>query len=151
MIDTSGSPTSVEAVYRAERLGLVRLAFLLTGERDTAEDLVHSVFVEAHDRWHKIDQPVPYLRRALVSRAIDHQRRRARALPAEPERVAAAPELDETWHAVQRLTSRQRTIVVLRFYLDLSTDQIAEVLGRPSGTVRSDLHRALTTLRSELT
>jgi RNA polymerase sigma factor (sigma-70 family) len=131
MIDTSGSPTTVEAVYRAERLGLVRLAFLLTGERDAAEDLVHSVFAEAHDRWHKIDRPVPYLRRALVSRAIDHQRRRARALPAEPERLVTAPELDETWHAVQRLTSRQRTIVVLRFYLDLSTEQIAEVLGRP--------------------
>lgn len=151
MIEASDSSTSVEGVYRTERLALARLAFVLTGDWGTAEDVVHTVFAEAQPRWSSIDRPGPYLRRAVANRAYDHLRRRLRSMPSEPERVVPAPEVDETWEALQRLTTRQRTVVVLRFYEDLAIDDIGAVLGLPAGTVRSDLHRALTKLRDELT
>jgi RNA polymerase sigma factor (sigma-70 family) len=64
--------------------------------------------------------------------------------------VTFQPEIDETWHEVCRLPPRQRAVVVLRFYEDLPLTEIARMLDRPQGTVRSDLHRALERLRRTL-
>lgn len=144
-------PPDLEQIYRHERTGLVRLALLLVGSRELAEDLVQTAFASAQPRWSSIDDPVAYLRRAIVNRANDSHRRRFRQ-PAVTERepVTHLPEIDETWAEIQRLPTVQRAIVVLRFYEDLPLVEIARLLDRPEGTVRSNLHRALARLRRTL-
>ena len=112
---------------------------------------MQTVFAAAHLRWGHLEQPVAYLRRAVVNQAKDsHRRRYRRRSPAEPEPVTYIPEVDETWARIQRLPALQRAVVVLRFYEDLPLTEIAEVLGRHPGTVRSDLRRALDHLRRTL-
>jgi RNA polymerase sigma factor (sigma-70 family) len=140
----------IEEVYRSERLGLVRLAYLLCGERDGAEDLVQTAFTAAQGRWADIDEPLPYLRRVIVNQANEVHRRRYRRPPDGPEPVTHQPDIDETWAELCQLPVRQRTVVVLRFYEDLPLTEIARLLDRPAGTVRSDLHRALESLRRTL-
>lgn len=143
----------IEDAYEALQLPLIRLAFLLTGSQETAEDLVQTAFTAALPRWNKIDNPQAYLRRSVVNLAKGGQRRefRRRLLwRAEPEIVTAIPELDETWAQVRKLSPAQRAVVVLHYYEDLTLVEIAQILDRPASTVRSDLHRAHTRLRKEL-
>jgi RNA polymerase sigma factor (sigma-70 family) len=144
------APGLIEDVYRDERLGLIRLAFLLTGARDQAEDIVQSAFEAAQPRWDELDDPRAFLRRVVVNRAQDLHRRRYRPRPRPEPPVTHIPELDETWAELRRLPDRQRVVVVLRFYEDLPLTDIARLLDRPEGTVRSDLHRALAQLRRTL-
>ncbi len=143
----------LEETYRELRLPLLRLAFMLTGSRETAEDVVQSAFASAHPRWHTIDDPPAYLRRSVVNLAKDGQRReyrrRLRHRP-EPERITEIAELDETWALVRQLPRAQRTVVVLHYYEDLPLVEIAHLLDRPASTVRSDLRRALDRLRKAL-
>jgi DNA-directed RNA polymerase specialized sigma24 family protein len=151
MKEVQASPSDLEQVYRDHRLGLVRLGFLLTGSREDSEDLVQSAFATASVRWDEIDQPLAYLKRAVVNQASDLHRRRARerGRPVR-EGVTEIPEVDETWVVIQRLPHRQRTVVVLRFYEDLPLLEIARLLSRRPATVRSDLRRALERLRKAL-
>ena len=88
----------------------------------------------------------------MVNTSNDFHRHRAkvRRLTPVPEPVTAIPDVDETWAVLIRLPVRQRTVVVLHFYEDQSLADIGRLLGRPAATVRSDLRRALTTLRTEL-
>lgn len=143
----------LEEIYRELRLPLVRLAFLVTGSRETAEDVVQTAFASAHKRWDAIEDPPAYLRRTVVNLAKDGHRRefrRRRLVRAEPEQVTSIPELDEMWDLVRGLPVVQRAVVVLHFYEDLSLVQIAQLLDRPASTVRSDLRRALARLRKAL-
>ena len=154
-LEPSDSETPVlEATYRELRLPLLRLAFLLTGSRETAEDVVQSAFASAQPRWQRIDDRGAYLRRCVVNLAKDGQRReyrRRRLLRPEPEPVTAIPELDETWALVRRLPATQRAVVVLHYYEDLPLVEIGQLLDRPASTVRSDLRRALDRLRKAMT
>jgi RNA polymerase sigma-70 factor (sigma-E family) len=137
----------------------IRLAFLLTGDRALAEDLVQEAFARLVGRMRQLRDPGAfgtYLRRTIVNLATSHFRRR-RVERAYLERSATAPEtnaneeLDATMHdALLRLPERQRAAIVLRFYEDLSDVQSAEVLRCSRGTVRSLVSRGMTTLRSEL-
>lgn len=143
----------LEDTYRELRLPLLKLAFLLTGSRETAEDIVQSAFVSAQPRWPHIDDPPAYLRRSVVNLARDGQRqemRRRRLLRREPEQVTAIPEIDETWALVRQLPVTQRAVVVLHYYQDLPLVEISQLLDRPASTVRSDLRRALTRLRKAM-
>jgi DNA-directed RNA polymerase specialized sigma24 family protein len=137
--------------YQEHRASLVRLALLLTGSREHAEDVVQSVFAAVHERWDSIDQPLPYLRRAVAYASIDvarRARREIRLLAAEP--ITHIPDVDETWRVLASLSVRQRTVVVLHYYEDLALVDIAALLAMPASTVRSDLRRALIRLRKEL-
>ena len=137
----------------------IRLAFLLTGDRALAEDLVQEAFARLVGRLrHLRDQGAfgTYLRRTIVNLATSHFRRR-RVERAYLERTATAPEtnaneeLDQTMHeALLRLPERQRAVMVLRFYEDLSDAQTGEILRCSPGTVRSLVSRGMKTLRSEL-
>jgi RNA polymerase sigma factor (sigma-70 family) len=143
----------LEDAYRELRLPLLRLAFLLTGSRETAEDVVQSAFASAQPRWHRIEDPPAYLRRSVVNLAKDGQRREFRRrllVRPEPEAVTAIPEIDETWAVVRRLPATQRAVVVLHYYEDLPLVEIGQLLDRPASTVRSDLRRALARLRKAL-
>ena len=139
----------------------IRLAFLLTGDRALAEDLVQDAFVRLVGRLRHLREPNAfwtYLRRTIVNLATSHFRHR-RVERAYLERLVAAPvtstndndELDEAMHRVLLgLPQRQRAAIVLRFYEDLSDAQTAAVLGCSPGTVRSLTSRGMTTLREEL-
>ena len=147
-------PADFEEHYRAHWVTLVRLAYLMCGSRELAEDLVQTVFASAQPRWHTIDNHVAYLKRAVVNRAKDGQRRdvrrRCAPVPTGPEPVTQVPEIDETWALILRLPPPRRAVVVLHYYEDLPLVEVARILGRPDATVRSDHRRALDWLREEL-
>lgn len=148
---------TLEAAYRTHRLALLRLAHLVGASRELAEDVVQTAFAEAHTRWDLVEEPLPYLRRAVVNRVKDDQRRwfrrrdRAPALTGTgtPE-VVLPPDVDETWGVIATLPWAQRAVVVLHYYEDLPLAEIAELLRRPASTVRSDHRRALDRLRKAL-
>jgi len=139
--------------------GLLRFGHVLTGDPHKAEELVQQALVDTWARWRSIkhDQPHAYVRRAMVHTHTSWWRRSRREtlLPAGFD--AAAPEghdlaeRDRTMAALARLPPRQRAVIVLRYYEDLSEAQIAEVLGCSTGTVKSQAARALKTLRAHLT
>lgn len=140
----------------------IRLAFLLTGDRALAEDLVQDAFARLIGRLRHLREANAfwaYLRRTIVNLATSHFRHR-RVERAYLERLAAAApravtngndELDETMHRVLLgLPKQQRAAIVLRFYEDLSDVQTAAILECSPGTVRSLVSRGMKTLREEL-
>lgn len=142
------------AFYEVQLAPSVRLAHLIVGSPSVAQDLVHDVFISIHARWATIDNPEAYLRTAVINRCRSAQRRQIverlhLRRPAE-WMPATIPEVDETWAAVRRLPVDQRTVLVLRFYADLSLAEIAAELGKPIGTVKSTLHRGLARLKEQL-
>jgi RNA polymerase sigma-70 factor (sigma-E family) len=136
---------------------LLHIADLLTGDRTRAEDLVQAVLIRTYLRWPSVRQgnPLAYVRTSLVNARTDWWRRSSR------ERVAASPPVGGTVpdhagavvgrDAVQRalavLSQRERAVVVLRFYEDLSEAEIAQMLRMAPGTVKSTCARALAKLR----
>lgn len=135
-------------LYGAQRVPMVRLAFLLTGGDAVAEELVHDAFLAVHRRWHRVDNPAAYLRIAVVNACNSHHRRRARAADRAPRAAGVTMDApDEMADAIARLPERQRTAVVLRYYADLPEAEIASALGCGIPAVKSLLHRALQTLR----
>ncbi|MFI7645950.1 SigE family RNA polymerase sigma factor [Micromonospora sp. NPDC049460] len=139
---------------------LLRFALMLTGDRHQAEDLVQSVLAKAYVRWARVagmSRPEAYLKQVLVNENLRWWRRlSSRELPvAAPGDGAAGPDAagshaarDAAWALLRRLPRRQRAVLVLRYYEDLSDTQIAEVLGCAPATVRSQAARALATLRA---
>jgi RNA polymerase sigma-70 factor (sigma-E family) len=138
-------------LYHRHRAGLVRLATLLVDRPEVAEELVQDAFAAAYREWPRLDEPAAFVRAAVVNRARSELRRRdvrrRRPLHAAP---AIEPGGDHVRDAVAALPERQRTAVVLRFYGDLSLDQIAALMGTRTGTVKSQLHKALARLRRDI-
>jgi RNA polymerase sigma-70 factor (sigma-E family) len=142
---------------------LFRVAFLLTGDRHRAEDLVQTVLARVAPRWERIaavGDPFPYLRVALARTAIGWRRRRwlAEVPTAELPDVTTSPDaltqIDmrmQLADALRELTSRQRAVVVLRYYGDLSEADTAAALGCSVGSVKTHSSRALTHLQRALT
>jgi len=159
-----GGPPPINELYHARRLGLVRLAVLMVDDLPTAEDIVQDVFAALYRR-HGADlsgiaDPHAYLTTGVMNAARSALRRRrsARAYVAPPPGVAPAAEDEalladgdrEVLAALGRLTARQRQIVVLRYWSELSEQEIADVLDVSRGTVKSTAHRALAILRDLL-
>jgi RNA polymerase sigma factor (sigma-70 family) len=142
----------LEGLFVQHRLRLVRVATAIVLDRATAEEMVQDAFAGLANAKEPIDNPVGYLHRAVVNRSISVVRRRMliRRQPPPMDVVTYDPEVDETWAHVQRLRPRERAVVVMRYWLDLSENDIAEQLGWPNGTVKSTLHRALNQLRKDL-
>lgn len=142
------------ALFTAQRAPMTRLAHVVTGSPDAAQEVVQEAFTRyasAHGR-RTIEEPDAYLRAIVVNLARTEARRRARRLPVVPAPpVTAEPEVDELWAVVQRLPERYRTALALRFYADMSEREMATHLGCRPGTVKSLVHRGLEHLRKELT
>jgi RNA polymerase sigma factor (sigma-70 family) len=145
------APPTIEDVYRAEWGPLVRLALVMTGDRSRAEDIVHDVFVRLADRVLPRD-PHSYLRAMVVNAARDHHRRikLERRFAPKPPAPVLMPEMDEVIGILRKLPVRQRQALGLRYYADMSIEQIAQLLDCPIGTVKSLVHRGIETLRKEL-
>jgi RNA polymerase sigma factor (sigma-70 family) len=142
----------VEALYVEHRVRLLGLAAAITLDRAVAEEIVQDAFAGLQRHVDGIDNPVGYLQRSVVNISVNLVRRRQVAArhPAVPVLAANTPEVDETWLKVLDLPAKQRAVVLLRFWQDMTIDAIAETLGWPSGSVKSTLHRALKNLKEEL-
>jgi RNA polymerase sigma factor (sigma-70 family) len=131
---------------------MVRLAYLMVGSKDAAEDIVGDCFARMADRARHVETPAAYLRVSVVNgcRSWLRRQRTARAYHPEPPDPAVETSLVELRDALLRLPARQRIAVVLRYYDDLSEADIACALDCRPGTVKSLLSRALTELRKEV-
>ncbi|HEX4977702.1 MAG TPA: SigE family RNA polymerase sigma factor [Nocardioides sp.] len=145
-----------DAFVAARGHALARTAYLLTGDHHLAEDLVQVTLLKAARAWHRVvGDPEPYVRRILHHEHVSGWRRRRHlqevALTEGADR--AAPDSDPDARlalkaALATLTPKQRAVVVLRFYEDLTEVQAAAVLGVSPGTVKSTCRQALARLRS---
>jgi RNA polymerase sigma-70 factor (sigma-E family) len=134
--------------------GLLRTAYLLTRDPALAEDLLQAALAKAWFAWRRLDgQPEPYVHRILVTAYATWWHRRwwgERPTAEPPGRSEVAGDGPETrhdlWVALGRLPRRQRAVIVLRFFDDLSEADTAELLGGSAGTVRSQTSKALARL-----
>jgi RNA polymerase sigma-70 factor (sigma-E family) len=155
-------------LYRAESAHVVNLAYLLTGQRQLAEDLAQEAFLRVASRIREVSPDAfgAYLRRTVVNLVRSHyrharvERRYADRVESDSARRREASEAassstevetrDELWNALQALPARQREALVCRFYLDLSEEQTAAALHIAVGTVKSATSRGLQALRDSL-
>ena len=145
----------------ARSAGLFRAALVLTGNREAAEDLVQETLERAWSRWRTIvakDAPDAYVRRIMVNLANDRWRRFRHTVthqdngdgaPAPGDEYARVDSRDQLVRALQALPMRMRTVVVLRYFHNLSDAEIAADLGISRGTVRSQLARGMDRLRRQ--
>ncbi len=151
-------------LYQANALGLVRLAHVLIGDRGTAEDIVQEAFSGLYWRWETLRDPskaLPYVRSAVLNSCRSALRRSrlgttvvlgaeladAGLVLASAEAVTlSAEQRRAVMTAIRKLPGRQREVLVLRFYADLSETEIAQQMGIGKSSVRSAQHRALVAL-----
>ena len=138
-----------EALYADEVDAMARLAFLMVGSEEQAEELVHDAFARLYERWDRVDNPGGYLRTCVVNGCKDRLRRRGveRRHPTTADRPRPSSTTDHLADVLAALPYKQRAAVVLRYYEDRSEADIADLLGVRPGTVKSLLHRGLAPLR----
>ena len=150
-MDDDGFREFVQVRY----VDLLRTAYLLSGARDAAQDLVQNALVKAMSRWSRIDDPMAYLRRTMVNERTARWRRigsREFLTTFVPERwrpdtADTVVERDELLSALGQLPTRMRAVLVLRYWEDLSEADTAAILGCSAGTVKSQAARGLAKLR----
>jgi RNA polymerase sigma-70 factor (sigma-E family) len=152
--------TTLAAFAADHGLALTRFAYLLCADHGVAEDLVQDTYLAMYRRHGselRLDAPVAYARRAIVNTYISRRRRRSSAematadLPEHPVEMGTRDDQDAMWQALAVLPERQRTVLVLRYYVDLADREIAKVIGASEGTVRSLAARAFAALREHPT
>ncbi len=163
---TLDADTAVEQLYAAHWRRLVRLAVLLLRDQGAAEEVVQDAFVAMHGRWRSLrdpDKALAYLRQTVVNRsrsALRHrgvvERHLARQSAAALADPADAPALagdrrSAVLDALRALPTRQREVLALRYYLELSEAEIADTLGISRGSVKAHASRGSATLRALLT
>ncbi len=152
--DSAGNGADLEQLFLIEQVPMVRLATLMVGSRAIAEEVVQDAFASVSERWNGLERPGAYLRTVVVNGCAQTLRRRSvedRHRPDTLEIHGEIPErLIELRGALDRLTDRQRIVVVLRYFVDIPDEEIAQMLDVRPPTVRSLAHRALAVLRKEL-
>lgn len=158
----TGPDEEFRAFVAARSPALLRTACLLVGgDWALAEDLLQAALTKTYLSWHRIEDRgavEAYVRRTLATTATSwwrrkwHGERSTDVLPdrAGPDGSGLVDERDALWRHVRRLPARQRAVLVLRFYEDLSEAETARTLGVSPGTVKSSTSRALATLRAAL-
>lgn len=165
----TAADAGVTALYAAHWNGLVRLAWLLVRDQQVAEEVVQDAFVAVHGRWVTLqseDRAAAYLRRCVVNGARSTLRHRGveqrwlarqdgspdagagATAPSAESRAVDHVEGEALLQALARLPGRQREVLMLRYYLDLSEAQIAEALEISRGSVKAHAHRGLAALRA---
>jgi RNA polymerase sigma-70 factor (sigma-E family) len=159
--DPATREAEFDAFVTSAGSALLRTAYLLTGDHASAEDLLQDTLVRVWSRWSRVraaDRPLAYARRVLVTTSVSRWRaartrtgrERLVAEPPESTGADAADRDDALWQAVLELPPRQRAVMVLAYYEDLTDQDTAEVLGCAVGTVKSQRAKALRTLRLRL-
>jgi RNA polymerase sigma-70 factor (sigma-E family) len=152
----SAAADALTALYSEHALGLVRLAVVLVGDQASAEDIVQDAFLGLYRRWDRLPDtsyPLAYVRVSVLNGCRTALRRRSRwgfasplsEAPAESAEARAllSEEQRMVAQALRRLPERQREALILRYYLDLSEEEIARTMGISRGTVKSATSRAL--------
>ncbi|GAB3465082.1 SigE family RNA polymerase sigma factor [Actinophytocola sediminis] len=154
------TPEGFEEFVAGASPRLLRMAYHLTRDAGHAEDLLQTVLAKAWRSWRRVSgDPEPYVRRIMVNTHATWWRRRWRGEEPTAELAEsvggpaqhAVDERDWLWRALGRLPARQRAVLVLRFYEDMTEAQVAEVLGCAVGTVKSQASKALAKLRLDET
>lgn len=144
-----------EGLFASERAPMLRLAVLMVGSAESAEDVVQDAFTSVSERWDELERPGGYLRATVVNgcrmvlrrREVEHRHEGALSGPV----VSALPtHLVELREALTALSERQRVAVVMRYFADGSDAEIAELLACRRSTVRSLIRRGLSSMRKEL-
>ena len=158
----ASSDAEFTAFVRARSTALLRTAYVLTGDRGHAEDLLQSALTKAYLAWGRIRDPQAaeaYVRRTIVTTAISMWRRpswrRERAVDQVPvvpvsDPTGSVDDLDQIWRAVATLSPRQRAVITLRYFDDLTEPETARLLGCSVGAVKSHAHRAIAAMRERL-
>jgi RNA polymerase sigma factor (sigma-70 family) len=163
-VEEQGERSSFDAVYKAEWRAVTGLAFLFVRSLPVAEELAQEAFARLYGTFDAVDNPAAFLRTAvsrLALNALRHSAVERRYLqgagagttgPAAPDGMEphALSRHDEMWEALGRLRPERRAVLVLRFYEDMTHEQIAEVLRCSAGTVRSRVRRAIADLRKDI-
>jgi RNA polymerase sigma-70 factor (sigma-E family) len=155
--EPSPAAAAVTELYRAHALRLIRLAHVMLGDRVSAEDVVQEAFCGLYRRWDHLSDAqnaLRYVRASVLNGSRSALRRRGRPDHQDPPVAEASAEAivlsgeerRRVMRALRRLPSRQRETLVLRFYLDLSDEEIAATMGISPSTVRSATYRALASL-----
>ena len=135
---------------------MVRLAYALTGDQGHAEEVAQTAFAKAYMAWSRVSKagnPDAYVRQIVINENRNRfRKRRVREFPTEtppdtPARVADLDDRTALLDALRALAPRQRAVIVLRYWLDLSESEAAAALNCSVGTVKSQASRALATLR----
>ena len=152
---------SFEGFVAARGSTLLRHAYVLTGDRHLAEDLVQETLAHLYRRWGRVAataSPEAYVKTSITRQYLSWRRRRSSGerpsdrLPENPSAFGGTDAIDDDdviWRLLARLPRKQRAILALRYYDDQSDAQIAEILGVSASTVRSNASRALATLRAQ--
>ena len=158
--DGAAGRTGFEEFVAARRQALLRTAYLLTGSAEDAEDLVQVALVKCVPHWRRIaDRPEPYVRQVLARESVDRWRRRrwrevsTDRLPDRPGEHRGAGDTEDAVdlrRALATLAPRQRAVLVLRYYEDLTEKETAAALGIAVGTVKSQARDGLARLRAVL-
>jgi DNA-directed RNA polymerase specialized sigma24 family protein len=151
-VATIDPASRIDDLYRAHRRRLARLAFLLTGSADVADELAHDAFVRLWPNLGSVRDPAAYLTTTVTNLARGHLRRisvERRHAPVPPG-PALPPDVDEVWSQLWTLSERERAALVLRFYADLDVAGVADAMGCRLGTAKSLIHRGLAHLKEVL-
>lgn len=154
-------PVEFTSFVRQHSTALLRAAYLLTGDRIEAEELVQDTLVRLYPNWARVaaaEVPLAYVRRSLTNNFLNGRRRRSAddLLFAEPPERGYEPDFggrlsdrELVRRLLNDLPARQRAVLVLRFFEDLEDTEIASIIGCRRGTVRSIISRGLQQLRAE--
>jgi RNA polymerase sigma factor (sigma-70 family) len=146
-------PGDLAEHYREHWPRLVRLARLLTGSEAIGEEIAQEAYLGLLAAKRPVENPSAYLRRSVVNRCINlgrHLKHERSYLANQREVAVIPPEHDEMWNRLRTLPAKQRAVMVLRYYEDLSEREIAAIVGCKPGTVKSLSSRALEQLRKDL-
>ncbi len=143
------STNEFNSFYQREYAPMVRLARGLVDSTEIAEEIVQDAFIKILDRWQKIENPGGYLRVTVINGCRNEQRKRRvqRKLGLKGSQAPIVTEQDYLLDALAQLSSRQKTALVLKFYADMTEQEIAEAMGVRLGTVKSATSRGLDNLR----
>ena len=139
-------------LYRAEYVPMVKLAQGLVDSSERAEEIVQDAFTKVFERWNRLREPGGYLRVSVINAARSELRKRevSRRLGLARRGEDATTEPDYLVDALDQLPAKQKTVLILRFYAEMSEREIADALGIRPGTVKSTTSRGLTRLRKAL-
>lgn len=156
------SEADIDDLYRRTTPAAVRMAYLITGDQGTAEDIVHDVFIrlvltsDAAKTW---DNPGAYLNKSVVNEITSHRRRITARLKRQHRATAEQPppvdelgqwqERDALLQHIDRLPVKTRTVLVLTYFYDHPDQEISNVTGWPIGTIKSLRSRGLKELRKD--
>jgi RNA polymerase sigma factor (sigma-70 family) len=151
--DTSltSNVSDVAELFRHRHEQMTKLAYILTNDAEASNEIVQDAFLKVHANWDRIDNPIGYLRTAVINGCHSHHRHlRVERRTPMPRETSLSLEANEIGDALAKLPYPRRAVLALRFFCDLDDHDIAAILDIRPATVRSRIARGLADLRKEI-